>query len=122
MSRASNISKARSHIIFIVALLSAAGYILWVEQGRGVAAESPPGADTWSAEIGSFDTAEAAGRAWDSVKRQRQLARGKHIALFEGAGRVRLRVVGSGDRESAEQICAAAARSSVPCAVIPPAP
>jgi hypothetical protein len=41
MSRASNLSKARSHIIFIVALLSAAAYILWVEQRRGVAAEAP---------------------------------------------------------------------------------
>jgi hypothetical protein len=122
MSRANNLSKARSHIIFIVALLSAAAYILWVEQRRGVAAEAPRSANAWSAEIGSFGSAEAAGRAWDSVKRQGQPARRMQIALLDGPEGVRLQVSGLGDQESAEQVCSAAADSGVPCSVTPPAP
>lgn len=122
MSRASNFSKARSHIIFLVALLAAAAYILWVEKSRGVVAEAAVGARTWSAQLGRFDTAEAAGRAWDIVKRQEQLARFKRVAVVEGAEGVMLNIREFADQPSAERVCASAAIAGIRCVVSPPAP
>jgi hypothetical protein len=41
MSLGRNLARARSHIIFIIALLAASAYILWVERGRGVPSSAP---------------------------------------------------------------------------------
>lgn len=119
MSTSHNFSRARSHIVFIVALLSAAAYILWVEQSRGVPAAVPGVAETWSTQIGTFDTAEAAGRAWDRLRAQGSTGDQRPIVLLESAGLFQLRIAGHADRGAAERVCRYASATGLTCAVTP---
>jgi hypothetical protein len=113
-----NLSRARSHIIFILALLATASYILWVENSRG-----RPGERTvrrgWQIEIGVFASAAAAGRQWDLL---RERAAGLHpldVAIVAKADHVLLRGEVE-SQETATALCASARDANLSCRVLSP--
>jgi cell division septation protein DedD len=141
MNEPSNLARARSHIIFIVGLLAAASYILWVERGRGVPSEAPrpeqaapvapaplaqaapeaaPPVTAWRVQLGAFSSAEEAGRQWDGLRRSIP-GLGALSVTFEPSGElVRLQVGPLTDRQQVERLCASVRTADVPCAAVPP--
>jgi cell division septation protein DedD len=120
MTFSRNLSRARSHIIFIIALLSAAAYILWVETSRGRASEAPSAVQQWRVEIGAFDNAQAAGRYWDQMRSGIEEMRQVQVTLVEGPDGVRLRAGPLGNQQEAIRLCAAARQGGGSCAVLSP--
>lgn len=122
MTIARNLSRARSHIIFIVALLAASAYILWVESSRGEAAASRAPEARWRVEFGAFDNAAAAGAHWDAVRGRLPELRAVEAAIVEGAEGVRLQVGPLPDQRKAVQICDAAQVGEAKCRLVSPGP
>jgi uncharacterized protein len=150
MSGPSNLARARSHIIFIVGLLAAAAYILWVERWRGVPSEAPPSGaaaecplqalpaaraepvpldldarpmtppEGWRVQLGAFRSAEAAGRQWDAIRGSVPGLQPLEIVLVEAGGVIRLQAGPLNDQRQVVRLCEAARSASVDCAVVPP--
>jgi hypothetical protein len=115
MTFSRNLSRARSHIIFIIALLAASAYILWVESSRGVAAASGAPEAQWRVEFGAFDTAAAAGGHWDRLRTNLPELRAAEARIVEGADGVRLQVGPLPDQRKAAQTCDAVRTSGTEC-------
>jgi cell division protein FtsN len=117
-----NLSRARSHIIFIVALLAASAYILWVESSRREAAASRAPEAQWRVEFGAFDNAAAAGRQWDGLRGRLPELRGAEVSIIEGADGVRLELGPLSDQRQAVQICGAVQAGGAKCRLVSPGP
>lgn len=111
-----NLAKARSHIIFIVALLTAAAYILWVEQSRGLPLAKPERANGWLVDIGPFADGISAGQAWQQIPANQGEAR--LVRTREG---VLLRLERLTGGEQAEEICRLVRQRSGRCLISQPA-
>ena len=122
MTFARNMSRARSHIIFIVALLAASAYILWVESSRGEAVASRSPEAQWRVEFGAFDNAGAAGAHWDGMRGRLPELRAFEATILEGADGVRLQVGPLPDQKKAVQICGAAKGGEAECRLVSPGP
>ena len=122
MTPAHNLSRARSHIIFIVALLAAAAYILWVESSRGEAAAARAPEAQWRVEFGTFDNAAAAGGLWDGLRGRLPELRSLGARIVEGADGVRLEVGPLPSQRQAVQICDAAEAGGAQCRLVSPGP
>ena len=122
MTVSRNLSRARSHIIFIIALLSAAAYILWVESVRGRASEAYPPEAQWRVELGALDNAAAAGGQWDRLRVRVPDLRTVQVTLVEAADGVRLRTGPLQTQREAVPICDATRASGGRCRLISPAP
>ena len=112
----SNLARARSHLIFIVALLSAAAYILWVERGRGLPLTAPAESRAWTAEVGPFPTATEAGRVLDGSG-----ITAEKVLLVRTSAGTSLRVHGLAREDDARRLCGAVGRTGSSCEVRPPA-
>ena len=115
-----NLSRARSHIIFIVALLAASAYILWVERSRGEAEASRAPEAQWRVEFGAFDNAAAAGGHWDGLRGRLPEFRAVEAKIVEGADGVRLQLGPLPNRRAAVQICDATQAGGVKCEPVTP--
>jgi hypothetical protein len=121
MTVARNLSRARSHIIFIVALLSAASYILWVEDMRGRPSEAASVETQWRVELGPFDSAAAAGGSWDRLRGQVPELRGADATIVESADGVRLRAGPLPGQRDAVRICDTTRANGARCDLVSPA-
>ncbi len=110
MSIGQSFSRARSHIIFIIALLTASGYILWIERERGVG--------TWRVELGQYQSAEEAGRQWDLLRSTPGLYAVQIVRTTDKLVRLEVREVSN--EAAARRICRIARTKRVECLVVSP--
>jgi hypothetical protein len=122
MTASRNLSRARSHIIFIVALLGASAYILGVESSRGRASQAPGAAGGWHVELGAHATAEAAGRHWDQLQARAPGLRQIEMRIVPRPDGVRLQSAALGSQPDAKAICSAVQAAGERCGVISPSP
>jgi hypothetical protein len=137
MSGPSNLARARSHIIFIIGLLAAAAYILWVERGRGVLSEAPRASqsgaasgstgqellargDGWHAVIGTFSSAEEAGRDWDAIRGRLSDFGAIGVHLTPADDRIRLQVGPVSSRHLGERLCTVIQAAGKSCTLVQP--
>ncbi|HEV2080562.1 MAG TPA: hypothetical protein VGR19_11790 [Allosphingosinicella sp.] len=110
MSIGQSFSRARSHIVFILALLSAAAYILWVERERGVG--------SWRVELGEYESGEEAGRQWDLLRSTPGLHAVQIVRTTDKSVRLEVREVSN--EATARRICRIARAKRVECLVVSP--
>jgi len=137
MSGPSNLARARSHIIFIIGLLAAAAYILWVERGRGVPSiapqvsqsapdsgstrqESLARGDGWYAVLGTFGSAEEAGREWDAIRGRLSDFGAVGVHLTPADDRMRLQVGPVSSRRLGERLCTVIRAAGKSCTLVQP--
>lgn len=106
MSFGRNLSRARSHLIFIAGLLFASSFVLWVERS-----EEAPLNVGGQVGLGTFPNAEAAGRHWDRIRRDLPAGERPRIVLNPVGDNVELRA----EVKDIEQICRAAANLGSKC-------